>query len=129
MVGNEEPQFIAIEYCDSSDCPGCPPFPECACASPVQTLDIQNSETLDTLTSEPVGTPPVEREQALKGIGRVASKKWYEYRPNPRRQSRGQNRRQNGGKHCGQVEPIEPVETVPCMCPLILCAAPPLCPC
>lgn len=124
MVPVEDPQVITIDYCDPSECPGCPPWPVCDCAPVEQRVTIS-----DTLISDPIGTPPVEQEQSLKGIRNGESKKWYKHRPTPIRQNRRHHRGHIHVQNCEQQTPTEPIESVPCMCPLILCAGPPLCEC
>lgn len=124
MVSEPQPIGIEIIYCDPSECPGCPPPQVCDCAPSTIAVEInQPGETSNsgTIISEPIGTPPIEREIAMQGIAAKPSKKWYKYRPNPRR------------NHHHQLKPCPsnpiPVEPQPCECPLISCAAPPECIC
>lgn len=117
-----ELEAIEIDYCESSECPGCPPWPVCDCAPPPLSIDLSGpKETSNTIISESIGTPPIERERAIEGIKATSRKQWYNYRPTPRRHIRKQR------KPCPSHP--KPIETQPCMCPLILCAAPPPCEC
>ncbi len=121
-VAPNDPTQLIIEYCDSAECPGCPPWPDCDCGR--IALSEQNAALVpDTIVSKPIQATPTDGN---KCNGRKESKRWYKHRSNPRKQNRGKHQGHNHGDRCGHGTPVE---TVPCMCPLILCAAPPQCDC
>lgn len=111
-------EIVTVEYCDPSECPGCPPWPDCDCN---RIAASEQNAASGIMIGEAVATSPVKREPAKN------SEKWYRHRPKPVKVDSGKNRGQicRQGKRC----PSKPIEPVPCMCPLILCAAPSECQC